>query len=180
MTWFRCQASRWGSGMDAITRFPRQTKLSPTRYVHMYVHEVVDADARALGTLDSKHVPRIVQHKRRPAARTRKKKRGTALETRIPSTLLISPAPKPVNVRLCLGREMPAGPTPPVMSTMGAPVEGRLSLVGSRCCSVAMVSSFLRKQQVNQPSISSHAKAGLSRGDLGSRALAPQGIYLAS
>lgn len=75
---------------------------------------------------------------------------------------------------------MPAGPTPPVMSTMGAPVEGRLSLVGSRCCSVAMVSSFLRKQQVNQPSISSHAKAGLNRGDLGSRALAPQGIYLAS
>lgn len=57
----------------------------------------------------------------------------------MPSTLLISPAPKPVNVRLCLGREMPAGPTPPVISTMGAPVEGRLSLVGSRCCSVAMI-----------------------------------------
>lgn len=55
-----------------------------------------------------------------------------------PSTLLISPAPKPVKVLLCFGREIPAGPTPPVMSTMGAEVEGRRSLVGSRC-SVAMV-----------------------------------------
>jgi hypothetical protein len=31
----------------------------------------------------------------------------------IPSTLLISPAPKPVKVRLCFGLEIPAGPTEP-------------------------------------------------------------------
>lgn len=56
----------------------------------------------------------------------------------IPSTPLISPAPKPVKVRLCLGREMPAGPTDPWMSTMGALVDGRRSRVGIRSV-VAMV-----------------------------------------
>lgn len=38
-----------------------------------------------------------------------------------PSTLLISLAPKPVKVRLCFGREMPAGEIPPCMSMIGAP-----------------------------------------------------------
>lgn len=52
-------------------------------------------------------------------------------ESHSPSTLLISLAPKPVCVRLCLGREMPAGPTAPWMSTIGAPMEGRRSRVGS-------------------------------------------------
>lgn len=47
-----------------------------------------------------------------------------------PSTLLMSPAPKPVKVLLCLGLEMPAGPTDPCMSMMGAPMEGRRSLWG--------------------------------------------------
>lgn len=48
-----------------------------------------------------------------------------------PSTLLISPAPKPVKVLLCLGRVTPAGLTEPCMSTMGAPMEGRRSLRGT-------------------------------------------------
>lgn len=41
-----------------------------------------------------------------------------------PSTLLISWGVNPVRVRLCLGRETPAGRTLPWMSTMGAPIEG--------------------------------------------------------
>jgi hypothetical protein len=45
----------------------------------------------------------------------------------LPSTLLISPAPKPVKVRLCFGRAMPAGPTGPWRSEIGALVEGRRS-----------------------------------------------------
>jgi hypothetical protein len=45
----------------------------------------------------------------------------------VPSTLLISPAPKPVKVRLCLGLEKP-GPTGPWSSEIGALVEGRRSL----------------------------------------------------
>lgn len=45
------------------------------------------------------------------------------------STLLISAAPKPVAVRLCLGREMPSGPTGPWSSEMGADVDGFLSRV---------------------------------------------------
>jgi hypothetical protein len=44
-----------------------------------------------------------------------------------PSTFLISPAPKPVKVRLCLGLEKP-GPTGPCRSEMGALVEGRRCL----------------------------------------------------
>ena len=44
-----------------------------------------------------------------------------------PSTFLISPAPKPVKVRLCLGLEKP-GPTGPCRSEMGALVDGRRSL----------------------------------------------------
>lgn len=57
----------------------------------------------------------------------------------IPSTLLISPGPRPVMVRLCLGRDMPAGPTDPWISTRGAPVEGRRCRNGMRNCSDAMV-----------------------------------------
>ena len=45
------------------------------------------------------------------------------------STFLISAAPKPVAVRLCLGREIPSGPTGPWMSEIGADVEGFLSRV---------------------------------------------------
>lgn len=45
------------------------------------------------------------------------------------STLVISAAPKPVAVRLCLGREIPSGPTGPWRSEMGADVEGFLSRV---------------------------------------------------
>ena len=45
------------------------------------------------------------------------------------STLLISAAPKPVAVRLCLGREMPSGPTGPWRSVMGADEDGLLSRV---------------------------------------------------
>jgi hypothetical protein len=39
------------------------------------------------------------------------------------STALMSPAPKPVAVRMCLGLEKP-GPTGPVSVEMGAPIEG--------------------------------------------------------
>lgn len=45
------------------------------------------------------------------------------------STFLISAAPKPVAVRLCLGREIPSGPTGPWRSEMGADVDGFLSRV---------------------------------------------------
>jgi hypothetical protein len=47
-----------------------------------------------------------------------------------PSTLLISPAPKPVTVLLCLRRVRPGGPTGPIRSEMGAPVLGRRSRIG--------------------------------------------------
>jgi hypothetical protein len=40
------------------------------------------------------------------------------------STLLISDAPKPVIVRLCLGLVMPAGPIGPESSATGADVDG--------------------------------------------------------
>lgn len=43
------------------------------------------------------------------------------------STALISPAPKPVTVLLCLGRVKFAGPTGPLRSARGALVEGRRS-----------------------------------------------------
>jgi hypothetical protein len=42
------------------------------------------------------------------------------------STILMSPGPNPVNVRLCLGRLKP-GPTGPCRSEIGAPTEGRRS-----------------------------------------------------
>lgn len=45
----------------------------------------------------------------------------------LPSTLLISPAPKPVKVLLCLGRLIPAGPIGPWRWETGALVEGRRS-----------------------------------------------------
>lgn len=45
------------------------------------------------------------------------------------STLLISWAPKPVDVRLCFGLVKP-GPTGPFSSDTGAVVEGRLVRVG--------------------------------------------------
>lgn len=45
------------------------------------------------------------------------------------STLLISEGPKPVKVRLCLGRLKP-GPTGPWRSAMGAPTEGLRSRRG--------------------------------------------------
>lgn len=45
------------------------------------------------------------------------------------STFLISAAPKPVAVRLCLGREIPSGPTGPWRSVIGAFVDGLLSRV---------------------------------------------------
>jgi hypothetical protein len=53
------------------------------------------------------------------------------------STLLISPGPNPVTVRLCLGRVKCCGPTGPLRSDSGALVEGRLSR-GFRAVSVAI------------------------------------------
>lgn len=64
------------------------------------------------------------------------------LEMNIPSTLLISPAPKPVKVRLCFGLVNP-GPTGPCRSWMGAEVEGRRSLAV-----VAMMESLCKYQTV--------------------------------
>lgn len=46
------------------------------------------------------------------------------------STLFISDGPKPVTVRLCLGRVMPAGPMGPLKSVMGADELGRRSRAG--------------------------------------------------
>lgn len=43
---------------------------------------------------------------------------------------MISPAPNPVKVRLCLGLEKP-GPTGPFRSVIGALVDGRRSLGGA-------------------------------------------------
>ena len=80
--------------------------------------------------------PPAQQPSQQQATRSKKEQKGrekgrTEKQTKhIPSTLLISEAPKPVRVRLCLGREMPAGPTDPWMSTIGAPTDGRRSLVG--------------------------------------------------
>jgi hypothetical protein len=54
------------------------------------------------------------------------------------STLLISDGPKPVKVRLCLGRLNP-GPTGPWRSAMGAPTEGLRSRRGSVGSDDAMV-----------------------------------------
>lgn len=51
-------------------------------------------------------------------------------ENSSPSTLLISPAPKPVKVLLCFGRVKPGGPTGPLRSEIGAPVLGRRSRGG--------------------------------------------------
>ena len=53
------------------------------------------------------------------------------------STALISPAPKPVAVRLCLGRVKP-GPTGPCNVEIGALVEGFRSL-GAEAVAAAMV-----------------------------------------
>ena len=57
------------------------------------------------------------------------------------STFLISVAPKPVAVRLCLGREIPSGPTGPWRSVMGVVVDNVLSRV-----LVAMVLFICRAQ----------------------------------
>jgi hypothetical protein len=63
------------------------------------------------------------------------------------STVLISCAPNPVAVRLCLGREMPDGPTGPLRSTMGADVLGRRSwpadLVAVAVVELAMVAGAM-------------------------------------
>lgn len=47
------------------------------------------------------------------------------------STLLISPGPKPVTVRLCLGLVKFAGPIGPFRSASGALIEGRRSRAGA-------------------------------------------------
>jgi hypothetical protein len=47
------------------------------------------------------------------------------------STLLISPGPNPVTVRLCLGLVKFAGPTGPLRSASGALMEGRRSRAGA-------------------------------------------------
>ena len=60
------------------------------------------------------------------------------------SKFLISAAPKPVAVRLCLGREMPSGPTGPWRSVMGVEVDNVLSRVW-----VAMV-LFVWREQVEK------------------------------
>ncbi len=54
------------------------------------------------------------------------------------STALMSPAPKPVAVRLCLGREKP-GPTGPVKVEMGAPVEGLRSRGGGAAAAAILL-----------------------------------------
>ena len=60
------------------------------------------------------------------------------------SKVLISAAPKPVAVRLCLGRETPSGPTGPWRSVMGVEVDNVLSRVW-----VAMV-LFVWREQVEK------------------------------
>jgi hypothetical protein len=55
------------------------------------------------------------------------------------STLLISPAPKPVKVRLCFGRVKP-GPTGPciIRDEIGAPIEGFRSR-GALCVAASAI-----------------------------------------
>jgi hypothetical protein len=61
------------------------------------------------------------------------------------STLLISPAPNPVKVRLCFGREKP-GPTGPCISEeMGAPIEGFRSRGGFWVAVVAILQEMCRE-----------------------------------
>jgi hypothetical protein len=55
---------------------------------------------------------------------------GTEASGMLASTLLISCGPKPVTVRLCLGRVIPAGPTGPLKSVMGADELGLRSRAG--------------------------------------------------
>ena len=63
------------------------------------------------------------------------------------STLLISPAPNPVKVRLCFGREKP-GPTGPcIRDEIGAPIEGLLSRGADWVAAVAIVVRFLVRGQ---------------------------------
>ena len=59
------------------------------------------------------------------------------------STLLISPAPKPVKVRLCFGRVKP-GPTGPCINDeIGAPIEGLRSRGAFCVAAVAMLHVLL-------------------------------------
>lgn len=55
------------------------------------------------------------------------------------STLLISPAPKPVKVRLCFRREKPGPIGPCIRDEIGAPIEGFLSRGGVCVAAVAIL-----------------------------------------
>ena len=63
------------------------------------------------------------------------------------STFLISAAPKPVAVRLCLGREIPSGPMGPWISVMGALADGFLSRVWVAMVDVQEEIELLRKRK---------------------------------
>ena len=67
------------------------------------------------------------------------------------STLLMSPAPKPVYARLCFGRVKP-GPTGPVIrEATGAPIEGLRSRGGrSAAGGVAMMMVMMEIEMKNQ------------------------------
>ena len=60
------------------------------------------------------------------------------------STFLISAAPKPVAVRLCLGREIPSGPTGPWISVIGVEVDIVLSRV------LVTILLFVSREQVEE------------------------------
>jgi hypothetical protein len=62
------------------------------------------------------------------------------------STLLISLGPKPVTVRLCLGRVM-LGPTGPLRSAMGALVEGLRSR-GEGATAAILSTSIAEKREL--------------------------------
>lgn len=64
------------------------------------------------------------------------------------SMLLISAGPKPVTVLLCLGLVIPAGPTGPLKSEMGADVLGLRSRGGASAA--AVLEAMLDRQNTAQ------------------------------
>lgn len=119
--WVLClvQASRWGSGMEAVQqRSSAHLQAMSRNRLGRFVQEPGPGPVKA------------------PLFRC---SIGARVGVYPPSTVLISPAPKPVKVLLCFGLEIPAGLTEPCMSTIGALVEGRRSLVGILWASVEAI-----------------------------------------
>ena len=117
LAWNFCHAARCGSGIEAV---------DPKRYqLPLLLIE-----------------PQQQQQQQQPCQQNDSSKRWGRLQKELPSTLLISPAPKPVKVRLCFGLENP-GPTGPCRSEMGVLVEARRSRLGDPGVAIANCVFFL-------------------------------------